>query len=44
MEVVLTGKLSTYAGSSRYQIVVEQVELAGCRRSDGPAGRAQEDA
>ena len=29
MEVVLTGKLSTYAGSSRYQIVVEQVELAG---------------
>jgi exodeoxyribonuclease VII large subunit len=28
-EVVLTGKLSTYAGSSRYQIVVEQVELAG---------------
>ncbi len=29
MEVVLTGKLSTYAGSSRYQIIVEQVELAG---------------
>ncbi len=29
MEVVLTGKLSTYAGSSRYQMVVEQVELAG---------------
>jgi len=29
MEVVLTGKLSTYPGSSRYQIVVEQVELAG---------------
>src|ERR1041385_6909252 len=29
MEVVLIGKLSTYAGSSRYQIVVEQVELAG---------------
>jgi len=29
MEVVLTGKLSTFAGSSRYQIVVEQVELAG---------------
>jgi exodeoxyribonuclease VII large subunit len=28
-EVVLTGKLSTYAGSSRYQIIVEQVELAG---------------
>jgi exodeoxyribonuclease VII large subunit len=29
MEVICTGKLSTYAGSSRYQIVVEQVELAG---------------
>lgn len=29
MEVVLTGKLSTYAGSSRYQIIAEQVELAG---------------
>lgn len=29
MEVVLTGKLSTYGGTSRYQIVVEQVELAG---------------
>ena len=29
MEVVLIGKLSTYAGSSRYQIIVEQVELAG---------------
>jgi exodeoxyribonuclease VII large subunit len=29
MEVIATGKLSTYAGSSRYQIVVEQVELAG---------------
>jgi len=29
MEVVATGRLSTYAGSSRYQIIVEQVELAG---------------
>jgi exodeoxyribonuclease VII large subunit len=29
MEVILTGKLSTYAGTSRYQIIVEQVELAG---------------
>jgi exodeoxyribonuclease VII large subunit len=29
LEVVCTGRLSTYAGSSRYQIVVEQVELAG---------------
>lgn len=29
MEVILTGKISTYAGSSRYQIIVEQMELAG---------------
>ena len=29
LEVICTGKLTTYAGSSRYQIIVEQVELAG---------------
>jgi len=29
LEVVATGRISTYAGSSRYQIVVEQIELAG---------------
>src|SRR5471032_1714175 len=29
MEVVVTGRISTYAGSSRYQILVEQMELAG---------------
>jgi exodeoxyribonuclease VII large subunit len=29
LEVVCTGRVTTYAGSSRYQIVVEQVELAG---------------
>jgi exodeoxyribonuclease VII large subunit len=29
MEVVATGRISTYAGSSRYQIIVEQIELAG---------------
>jgi len=29
MEVICTGKLSTYAGTSRYQLIVEQVELAG---------------
>ena len=29
MDVVVTGRLSTYAGSSRYQIIVDQVELAG---------------
>ena len=29
LEVVCTGRVSTYPGSSRYQIIVEQVELAG---------------
>src|ERR1700749_4923289 len=29
LEVVCTGRITTYAGSSRYQIVVEQIELAG---------------
>ncbi len=29
MEVVATGRLTTYAGRSKYQIVVEQVEIAG---------------
>jgi len=29
LEVVCTGRISTYAGSSRYQIIVEDVELAG---------------
>ncbi|MDE2183099.1 MAG: exodeoxyribonuclease VII large subunit [Alphaproteobacteria bacterium] len=29
LEVVCTGRVSTYGGSSRYQLVVEQVELAG---------------
>jgi exodeoxyribonuclease VII large subunit len=29
LEVVCTGRIPTYAGSSRYQIIVEQVELAG---------------
>ena len=29
MEVVVTGRLTTYAGSSKYQIVVEQLDLAG---------------
>jgi len=28
MEVIATGKLTTYAGSSRYQIIVERLELA----------------
>ncbi|MEY4967019.1 MAG: hypothetical protein RL274_2602 [Pseudomonadota bacterium] len=29
LEVICTGKLSTYGGTSRYQLIVEQVELAG---------------
>ncbi len=29
MEVVCTGRISTYAGRSKYQIVVESLELAG---------------
>ncbi len=29
LEVICTGRVSTYAGSSRYQMIVEQVELAG---------------
>ncbi len=27
--MICTGRLSTYPGSSRYQLIVEQVELAG---------------
>jgi exodeoxyribonuclease VII large subunit len=29
LEVICTGRISTYAGSSRYQLIVEQLELAG---------------
>src|SRR5690349_23623264 len=29
MEVIATGKITTYAGSSRYQIIIDRVELAG---------------
>ena len=29
LEVVCTGRISTYGGSSRYQLIVEEVELAG---------------
>jgi exodeoxyribonuclease VII large subunit len=29
IEVVCTGRISTYAGSSRYQLIVEHIELAG---------------
>ena len=29
MEVIVTGRLTTYAGSSRYQIIIDRLELAG---------------
>lgn len=29
MEIIATGRITTYAGRSKYQLVVEQVELAG---------------
>jgi len=29
MEVIATGKITTYAGSSRYQIIIDRIELAG---------------
>src|ERR1700761_3319220 len=29
LEVVATGRITTYPGSSRYQLIVEQLELAG---------------
>ena len=29
MEIIATGRLTTYAGRSKYQIVVEVMELAG---------------
>src|SRR5262245_5832280 len=29
MEVIVTGRLTTYAGSSRYQIIIDRIELAG---------------
>src|SRR5258708_9387341 len=31
LEVIATGKLTTYAGSSRYQIIVDRLALAGAR-------------
>src|SRR3954464_4593952 len=29
MEVIATGKITTYAGSSRYQVIIDRIELAG---------------
>jgi exodeoxyribonuclease VII large subunit len=41
MEVVATGRLTTFPGQSRYQIVIEDLAPAGAGRADGDAGKAQ---
>ena len=41
MEVIATGKLTTFPGSSKYQIVIEQMEPAGAGALMALAGRAQ---
>ena len=41
MEVIATGKLTTFPGSSKYQIVIEQIEPAGAGALMALAGRAQ---
>lgn len=33
MDVICTGRLTTYPGRSNYQIVIETMDLAGQRRS-----------
>ena len=35
MEVIATGRLTTYAGKSSYQLVIESVELAGQAQHQG---------
>ena len=35
LEVVATGRLTTFPGKSTYQIVIDALELAGHRRADG---------
>ena len=44
LEVIVTGRLTTYPGQSKYQIVVETLEPAGRRRADGAGRGAQEEA
>ena len=41
LEVIATGKLTTYPGSSKYQIVIEAHRARRDRRADGADGRAQ---
>ena len=43
MEVIATGRLTTFPGSSKYQMVIDLLEPAGRRRADGaPRGAAEE--
>ena len=37
MEVVATGRLTTYPGRSNYQIVIDSDRAGRCRRADGAA-------
>ena len=41
LEVVVTGRITTYPGQSKYQIVVDSLAPAGRRRLDGAVGRTQ---
>ena len=40
LEVVATGRITTFPGKSSYQIIVETLEPAGDRRADGASGGA----
>ena len=44
MEVIAVGRLTTFPGQSKYQIVIEDIRPAGHGRADGDAGEAQGDA
>ncbi len=44
LEVIATGKLTTFPGSSKYQIVIEQLEPAGVGALMALLGGAQEEA
>jgi exodeoxyribonuclease VII large subunit len=44
MEVIATGRVTTFAPQSKYQLQVENVEPAGRRRADGDAGGAAREA
>lgn len=37
LEVIVTGKITTFPASSKYQIVIESLEAAGDGRAAGPA-------